>query len=58
MTVKIRPGRSFEVEDGVRHLLVEFVEGGALLVQVRVEDCEAAVAIEPREARQLSTFLA
>jgi hypothetical protein len=58
VTVKIKPGKSFEVEDGVRHLLVEVVEGGSLLVSVRVEDCEAAVAIESREARQLSTFLA
>lgn len=58
MTVRIAPGASFEVEDGVRHLTVEFVEGGSLLVSVRVEDCEAAVAIDAREARQLSTFLA
>lgn len=57
MVVKIRPGKSFEIEDGVRHLLVEVVEGGSLLVQVRVEDCEAAVVIEPREWRQLAVFL-
>lgn len=58
MTVRIKPGLSFEVIDGVRNLRVEWVEGGSLLVSVQVEDCEAAVAIEPREARQLSTFLA
>lgn len=58
MTVKIKPGDWFEVVDRVRCLRVEFVEGGSLLVTVKVEGTEAAVVIEPREARQLSAFLA
>lgn len=58
MVVKISPGEWFEVVDGVRCLRVEFVGGGSLLVSVKVEGCEAAVAIEPRESRQLATFLA
>jgi hypothetical protein len=57
VVVKIAPGRSFEVDDGVRHLYVEVVEGGSLLVQVKVDDCEAAVVLEPREWRQFSAFL-
>lgn len=57
MTVKITPGRVFEVVDEVRCLRLEFVEGGSLLVTVKVDDVEGVVAIEPREVRQLSTFL-
>lgn len=57
MVVKIAPGQRFEVVDGVRHLIVEWVEGGALLVSVKVEECEAAVAITTYEVRQLLTFL-
>jgi hypothetical protein len=60
MVVRIKPGKSFEVEDEVRHLRIEWVEGGSLLVAVRVKDegLEQAIAIERRESRQLATFLA
>jgi hypothetical protein len=58
MTVKIAPGKSFEVVDDVRCLRMERVPGGSLLVTVSADGQTAEVAIEPRELRQMATFLA
>lgn len=58
MTVRIEPGRSFEVFDQVRMLRLEWVEGGSLLVTVSADGQTAEVVVEPREVRQLSGFVA
>lgn len=58
MTVKVAPGKWLEIVDDVRCLRVERVPGGSLLVTVSADGQTAEVAIEPRELRQMTAFLA